>query len=53
MPHIGFSKEHVAGVFFQPLDAIAEVAMQTLASRIKTPTLHPRTILLCAEFVVQ
>ena len=37
----------------QPLDAIAEVAMQTLVSRIKTPTLPPRTILLDAELVVR
>ena len=37
----------------QPLDAIAEVAMQTLVSRIKTPDLPPRTILLDAELVVR
>ena len=37
----------------QPLDAIAEVALQTLASRIKTPDLPPRTILLNAELVVR
>lgn len=37
----------------QPLDAIAEVAMQTLVSRIKTPALPPRTILLDAELVVR
>ena len=37
----------------QPLDAIAETALQTLASRIKTPTLPPRTILLDAELVVR
>ncbi|MBR5548453.1 MAG: GntR family transcriptional regulator [Kiritimatiellae bacterium] len=37
----------------QPLDAIAEVAMQTLVSRIKTPDLSPRTILLDAEIVVR
>ena len=41
-----FSKEHVAGVFFQPLDAIAETALQALVSRIKVPHLPPRTILL-------
>ena len=37
----------------QPLDAIAEAAMQTLVSRIKTPDLPPRTILLDAELVVR
>ena len=37
----------------QPIDAIAEVAMQTLVSRIKTPDLPPRTILLDAELVVR
>ena len=37
----------------QPLDAIAEAAMQTLASRIKMPDLSPRTILLDAELVVR
>ena len=37
----------------QPLDAIAHTALQTLASRIKTPSLPPRTILLDAEFVVR
>ena len=37
----------------QPLDAIAEVAMQTLVSRIKKPDLPPRTILLDAELVVR
>ena len=37
----------------QPLDAIAVVAMQTLVSRIKTPDLPPRTILLNAELVVR
>lgn len=37
----------------QPLDAIAEIALQTLVSRIKTPTLPPRTILLNAELVVR
>lgn len=37
----------------QPLDAIAEVAMQTLVSRIKTPDIPPRTILLDAELVVR
>ncbi|MBQ6330764.1 MAG: substrate-binding domain-containing protein, partial [Kiritimatiellae bacterium] len=37
----------------QPLDAIADTSLQTLASRIKTPTLPPRTILLDAELVVR
>ena len=37
----------------QPLDAIAEIALQTLVSRIKTPALPPRTILLGAELVVR
>ena len=37
----------------QPLDAIAEIALQTLVSRIKTPALPPRTILLDAELVVR
>lgn len=37
----------------QPLDAIAEAAMQTLVSRIKTPDLPPRTILLDAELVMR
>ena len=37
----------------QPLDAISEAAMQTLVSRIKTPDLPPRTILLDAELVVR
>ena len=37
----------------QPLDTIADTALQTLASRIKTPTLPPRTILLDAELVVR
>ena len=37
----------------QPLDTIAEVAMQTLVSRIKAPDLPPRTILLDAELVVR
>ena len=37
----------------QPLDAIADTALQTLASRIKTPSLPPRTILLNAELVVR
>ena len=46
-----FSKEHVAGVFFQPLDAIAETALQALVSRIKAPHLPPRTILLDAMLV--
>lgn len=37
----------------QPLDAIAEAALQTLASRIKYPSLSPRTILLDAELVIR
>ena len=37
----------------QPLDAIAEAAMQTLVSRIKTSDLPPRTILLDAELVIR
>ena len=55
---VGFDDVEVAAKFNitsvrQPLDAIAEVAMQTIASRIKTPTLSPRTILLDAELVVR
>lgn len=37
----------------QPLDAIAEAALQALVSRIKSPDLPPRTILLDAELVVR
>jgi DNA-binding LacI/PurR family transcriptional regulator len=37
----------------QPLDDIAQTALQTLVSRIRTPTLPPRTILLDAELVVR
>lgn len=37
----------------QPLDAIAETALQTLVSRIKSPRLPPRTILLDADLVVR
>lgn len=37
----------------QPLDEIAYTALQTLVSRIKTPSLPPRTILLNAELVVR
>ena len=37
----------------QPLDAIAEAALQALVSRIKSPDLPLRTILLDAELVVR
>ena len=37
----------------QPLADIAQTALQTLVSRIRTPTLPPRTILLDAELVVR
>ena len=33
--------------------AVAEIALQTLVSRIKKPDLPPRTILLDAELVVR
>ena len=54
----GFDDVAVAGAHNlttvrQPLDAIAEAALQTLVSRIKTPDLPPRTILLNAELVVR
>ncbi len=55
---VGFDDVDVAGRLGitsvrQPLDAIAETALQTLVSRIKAPTLPPRTILLDAELVVR
>ena len=55
---VGFNDVEVAAklgltTVRQPLDAIAEAAMQTLVSRIKTPDLPPRTILLDAELVVR
>lgn len=55
---VGFDDVEVAAklgltTMRQPLDAIAEVAMQTLVSRIKSPGLPPRTILLDAELVVR
>lgn len=37
----------------QPLDDIAEIALNTLVSRIKKPDLPPRTILLDAKLVVR
>jgi LacI family transcriptional regulator len=37
----------------QPLNAIADAALQTLVSRIKAPYLPPRTILLDAELVIR
>ena len=54
----GFDDVTVAGAHnlttvHQPLDAIAEAALQTLVSRIKAPDLPPRTILLEAELVVR
>ena len=55
---VGFDDVEVAAKFNitsvrQPLAAIADTALQTLVSRIKTPTLPPRTILLNAELVVR
>ena len=55
---VGFDDVEVAAkigltTIRQPLDAIAETAMQTLVSRIKTPDLPPRTILLGADLVVR
>lgn len=55
---VGFDDVEVAAklgltTVCQPLDAIAEAAIQTLVSRIKTPDLPPRTILLNAELVVR
>lgn len=55
---VGFDDVEVAGRLGmtsvrQPLDAIAETAIQTLVSRIKTPTLSPRTILLDAGLIVR
>lgn len=55
---VGFDDVEVAGrlgltTVRQPLDAIAETALQTLVSRIKAPNLPPRTILLGAELVVR
>lgn len=53
---MGFDDVEVAGRLGitsvrQPLDAIAETALQALVSRIKAPHLPPRTILLDAKLV--
>ena len=37
----------------QPLDDLASTALQTLCSRIKSPELPPRTILLHAPLIVR
>ena len=50
---VSIAKEHNLTTVRQPLDAIAETALQTLISRIKEPNLPPRTILLNAELVVR
>ena len=55
---VGFDDVEVAGRLGitsvrQPLDAIAETAFQALVSRLKTPTLPPRIILLDAGLTVR
>ena len=50
---VAVAEAHGLTTVRQPLDAIAEAALQALVSRIKIPDMPPRTILLNAELVVR